>query len=282
MDTGETMKGCDRSFKEQTCRKVYPRIETEPGLQAQVDLGKFKVTDDNGKTATVYVFVLFLSYSRAMYIEFVDHLTLRIIVDCHIRAFEHLCGVPAEVLYHNRVDFVAGGENGKPRINVKFMEFARHYGFAPRLCPPVGLGVKGVAERQMNCICKNFLAGYAFSYHEQATRDVMRWKQEVADQRTRDTDGQVIARWQEEIPCLGELPPTHYDTSMKTFRKVRRGGLIFYDGNKYYVAETIGKKVLLKVKGRDLYIYDGATLLKQYQIPGQKGKALGMPKHRSV
>jgi len=32
------------------------------------------------------------------------------------------------------------------------------------------------------------------------------------------------------------------------------------------------------VKGKDLRIYDDATLLKQYQIPDEKGKTLGIPK----
>lgn len=93
----ETLKVFVRSIKEQKCRIAYTRFETEPGLQAQVDWGDFKVVDTSGKTITVYAFVMLLGYSRAMYVEFVEGCTLETFMDCHIRAFSHLGGVPAEV-----------------------------------------------------------------------------------------------------------------------------------------------------------------------------------------
>jgi transposase len=77
-------------------RVAYTRFETEPGLQAQVDWGDFTVIDASGKTTTVFAFVMLLGYSRAMYVEFVERCTLETFMDCKIRAFSHLGGVPAE------------------------------------------------------------------------------------------------------------------------------------------------------------------------------------------
>jgi len=51
---------------------------------------------------------MLLGYSRAMYVEFVERCTLEIFMDCHIRAFNHLGGVPAEVLYDNMKNVVIG------------------------------------------------------------------------------------------------------------------------------------------------------------------------------
>jgi hypothetical protein len=276
----DTLKVFVRSIKEQKVRIAYTRFETEPGLQAQVDWGDFKVTDANGKTTTVYAFVMLLGYSRAMYVEFVERCTLEIFMDCHIRAFMHLGGVPAEVLYDNMKNVVIGRENGKPAFNIEFYHFARHYGFTPRLCPPYSPWVKGKVERPMHYIRESFWRGYTFSSLADANRDVMRWKRETADQRVHGTyRQQVIARWKEEVPHLGELPPSDYDTSLKFSRKVYKDCLLSYGGNWYYVpADAVGKRVLLKVKGNDLRIYYDATLLKQYQIPDQKGQTLGMPK----
>ena len=276
----ETMKVFVRSIKEHKCRIAYTRFETEPGLQAQVDWGDFKVTDSNGKTTTVYAFVLLLGYSRAMYVEFVERCTLEIFMECHIRAFQHVGGVPAEVLYDNMKNVVIGRENGKPRFNVEFFHFAHHYGFTPRLCPPYSPWVKGKVERPMNYIRESFWRGYSFVSLAQANRDVMRWKRETADQRIHGTfREQIEKRWEEEVPHLGELPPTDYDTSLKFFRKVYKDCLLSYGGNRYYVPpDAVGKKVLLKIKGSDMRIYDDATLLKQYQIPDEKGKTLGIPK----
>jgi len=90
-------------------------------------------------------------------------------------------------------------------------------------------------------------------------------------------------RWEEEVPQLGELPPTDYDTSLKFFRKVYKDCLLSYGGNRYYVPpEAVGKRVLLKIKGDLVRIYDDDTLLKQYQITDQKGRILGIPRPQST
>jgi len=61
-----------------------------------------------------------------------------------------------------------------------------------------------------------------------------------------------------------------YDTSLKFYRKVYKDCLLSFNANRYYVPpEVVGKKVLLKVKGNQLWIYHDDTLLKQYQIPDQ-------------
>jgi len=275
-----TLTGYVASIKEQKSQIAYTRFETEPGLQAQVDWGDFKVADAKGKTSTVYVFVMLLGFSRAMYVEFVEHCTLETFMDCHIRAFGHLGGVPAEVLYDNMKNVVIGRDKGKPSFNVEFFHFARHYGFTPRVCPPYSPWVKGKVERPMNYIRESFWRGYAYSSLSQANQDVLHWKLEVADQRIHGTHRQqVIARWEEEVPHLGELPPTDYDTSLKFYRKVYKDCLLSFNANRYYVPpEAVGKKVLLKVKGNQLRIYHDDTLLKQYQIPDQKGQTLGIPK----
>ena len=59
----ETLKVFVRSIKEQKCRIAYTRFETEPGLQAQVDWGDFKILDSAGHTTTVYAFVMVLGFS---------------------------------------------------------------------------------------------------------------------------------------------------------------------------------------------------------------------------
>lgn len=42
-----------------------------------------------------------LSYSRAMYVEFVEQQDLRTLLRCHLNAFAALGGVPRIVLYDN-------------------------------------------------------------------------------------------------------------------------------------------------------------------------------------
>jgi len=275
----DTAKTYVRAIKEQKTRLAYARFETEPGLQAQVDWGDFQVQEPNGKTLTLYAFVMLLGYSRAMYVELVERCTLETFLDCHIHAFHFLQGVPAEILYDNMKNVVLGRENGKTVFNVEFLHFAHHYGFQPKACPPYSPWVKGKVERPMDYIRERFWRGYSFYSLPQANRDMIAWLEETANQRIHGTHRQPIpCRWQEEIPCLGKLPLADYDTSLKVFRKVYKDCQLSYNGNRYKVPyQVIGKKVMLKVKGQLIRIYHDQDLLASYQEPPGKGQVIGDP-----
>jgi len=275
----DTLKVFVRSIKEQKCRIAYTRFETEPGLQAQVDWGDFKVVDALGKTTTLYAFVMVLGFSRAMYVEFVERCTLEVFMDCHLRAFRHLKGVPAEILYDNMKQVVVGREHGKPTFNTEFLHFAKHYGFTPRLCPPYSPWVKGKVERPMDYLRESFWRGYGYTSLAQTNQDVLVWVTEIAHQRIHGTHRQQVqARWEQEQPHLGPLPASDYDTSLKFFRKVYKDCLLSFGGNRYYVPpQAVGRRVLLKVKASVVRIYHDAEFLALYQIPEQKGQTIGIP-----
>jgi hypothetical protein len=214
-----------------------------------------------------------------MYVEFVERCTLETFMDCHLRAFRQLRGVPAEILYDNMKNVVIGRENGKPVFNVEFLHFSKHYGFTPRLCPPYSPWVKGKVERPMDYLRESFWRGYAYRSLAQANADVVTWLAETAHQRIHGTHRQKVQlRWEEEIPHLAPLPASDYDTSLKFFRKVYKDCLISFGGNRYFVAvHVVGRKVLLKVKNGALRIYHDADLLAAYLIPETKGRTIGIP-----
>lgn len=152
----DTIKIYVRKIKEQETRLAYVRFETEPGLQAQVDWSDFQIQETNGKTTTVYAFVMLLGYSRAKYVEFVDQCTLQTFMDCHINAFRYLKGVPAEIVYDNMKNVVIGRKGNKVIFNTELLYFAHHYGFQPKPCPPYSPWVKGKVERPMTYILERF------------------------------------------------------------------------------------------------------------------------------
>lgn len=87
------MKRFVRPIKQQQARIAYIRFETMPGLQAQVDWADFKISEPGGRTRTVYLFILVLGYSRAIYAELLSRCTLEGFLDAHIRAFRYPWGV---------------------------------------------------------------------------------------------------------------------------------------------------------------------------------------------
>ena len=66
------------------------RFETEPGYQAQVDFGEFKVARPDGGVTKLYLFSMILGYSRKMYAALIERCDLPNFLDCHVRAFECL------------------------------------------------------------------------------------------------------------------------------------------------------------------------------------------------
>jgi len=276
----ETVKNYVRGVKEQKIRLAYTRFETEPGLQAQCDWGDFQIEEVGGKTSTIYVFVLLLGYSRAMYVEFVRRCTLEAFMDGHIHAFHYLRGIPMEILYDNMKNVVIERSAGKTVFNMEFSHLAHHYCFHPRVAPPYSPWVKGKVERPMDYIRERFWRGYTFTSLERANADVITWLNETANTRIHGTHRQSVQeRWQQEINHLGKLPPADYDTSLKVFRKVYKDCLLSYEGNRYQVPHrAVGKKVMLKIKHNLIRIYHDQDLLITYQQPEGKGQIIGDPR----
>jgi transposase len=276
----ETVKAQVRTVKEHKTRLAYIRFETQPGHQAQVDWGDFQVQQPDGTTTTVYLFVMLLGFSRALYAEFVERCTLETFLDCHIRAFRYLGGVPAEILYDNMKHVVIGRENGKAVFNTEFVHFAHHYRFTPRPCPAYSPWVKGKVERPMDYLRERFWRGYRFESIEQANRDLLIWLDEVANQRIHGTHRQVVrSRWEREIPQLGSLPATDYDTSVKVFRKVYKDCQISYNGTRYLVPhQAVGKKVMLKIKHGIIRVYHDQDLLITHRESKEKDAVVGDPR----
>lgn len=275
----DTVRHYVQGIKEQQSRLAYIRFETEPGRQGQMDWAEFQVSEADGQTSSVYLFVLLLGFSRAMYAEFAHRCTLETFLDSHIRGFHYLGGVPGEILYDNMKNVVTKRSGGRVEFNVEFLHFAHHYQFQPVPCPPYSPWVKGKVERPIHYIRERFWRGYRFDSLERANRDLLVWLNETANARLHGTHRQPIGeRWQQERAHLGSWPEVDYDTSLKVVRKVYRDCQVSYNGNRYVVPHhVVGKKILLKIKAGTIRFYDDQDLLATYQEPQEKGKTLGQP-----
>jgi len=277
----DTVKRYVRTIKERQTRLAYARFETEPGHQAQFDWGDFQVEEPSGRTTTVYVFMIVLGFSRAVYAEFVERATLESFMYGHIRGFRYLQGVPSEILYDNMKHVVVGRDEArKPIFNAEFLHFAHHYGFQPRLCPPYSPWTKGKVERPIDYLRERFWRGYQYSSIGKANADVLAWLDETANRRVHGTHHRPVdERWREEIPRLGPLPASDYDISLKVFRRVYRDCQLSFNGNRYVVPHrAVGQRVLLKSKNGRLRIYQDQDLLATYEEPATKKNLVADPR----
>ncbi len=93
------VKDAVHRIKGENRRIAYVRFETDPGRQAQVDFGDFKVIEADGTHKTYYLFAMILGYSRMLYCELLEHCDMMSFLDAHQRAFAYFGGVPGEILY---------------------------------------------------------------------------------------------------------------------------------------------------------------------------------------
>ena len=263
----DTVRYFVRDVKKQKAQTAYIRFETEPGRQAQMDWADFKVVNPGGSSFFVYLFVLVLGFSRAMYGWFVDRCTLEAFMDSHIGAFHYLGGVPAEILYDNMRHVITITKSGQRHFNLEFVDFAAHYGFSPQPCPPYSPWVKGKVERPIDYIRERFWRGYHFESIQKANADLRHWLDTVANLRIHGTHRlPVNQRFEQEKPCLGPLPAGDYDTSIKVFRKVYKDCLVSYETNRYMLPhQSVGKRIMLKIKNGIIRFFDDDRLLATYQ-----------------
>ena len=204
-----------------TLRAVRPvdpvvRFETLPGQQMQCDWIVFR----RGKHP-LSAFVATLGWSRASYVEFVIDEKLTTLLDCHQHAFAFFGGVTQEALYDNMKTIVLTRDAYGPgvhRFQSGFWDFAKHFGFVPRLCRPYRAKTKGKVERFNGYLRRSFYNPLASQLAQErllldldtANAAVHTWLREVANARVHGTTQHVPAvRLLEERVALHTLPPAY-------------------------------------------------------------------------
>ena len=151
-----------REVKGAKPKPAFVRFETQPGEQAQMDWSDFGWVEFNGQRRKLWCFAMVLGYSRALYMEFNHSQNLVSLGQAHINAFRYFGGVTDTVLYDNMKTVVLSREGDRIHWNPKFMDFASHYGFIPRLCLPGRKETKGKIERPFSYIRSSFFRGTEF------------------------------------------------------------------------------------------------------------------------
>lgn len=195
------------------------RFETKPGKQAQVDWAHFKY-----KATKLYAFIATLGYSRMSYVEFAEDMQIASLINCHENAFNYFGGVSHDVLYDNMKTVVikhnAYGA-GQHKLHPQLRDFAKHYGFMPRLCKPYKPETKGKVERFIRYLRASFFIPLIATLRaanldldcDTANAEVLKWLNEVANQRQHQTiNDRPINRMETEQEALLPLPPYYNNT----------------------------------------------------------------------
>jgi len=277
------VKDLVREIKQEKSRIAYLRFETEPGRQAQVDFGDFKVVKPDGSERTLYKFSLILGFSRTAYCEFVDRCDMTSFLDAHQRAFAYLGGVPAEILYDRMRNVFIKKLAGKTQFTQGLMTLADHYGFTPEVAPAYSPWVKGKVERPMDFIREGFWRGYCFTDIETANRDLLAFIEEKSHRVHGTTGEKVCDMFASEKAFLMSLPASTCDVSERLYRKVEKDCTISVDGSRYEVPHTlVGKKIIVRLADGVLRVYEGDSLMARHERSPAKGRLVQLPGLRAA
>ena len=191
------------------------RFETPPGQQMQVDWTIFQ-----GGKQRLLAFIAILGYSRLAYVEFTTSDNEETLLQCHQNAFEYFNGVPNQILYDNMKTVVIernGYQEGNHRFQKTFRDFAKHYGFMPKLCKPYRPQTKGKVERFIGYIKKSFYIPLITHPKipqevdiDYLNREVKKWLTTIANNRyIREIKSRPLIRKTLEINALQPLPPPY-------------------------------------------------------------------------
>lgn len=270
--------------KRQAAREVaVRRFETPPGHQAQLDWGELGRLEGAGRSEKLYALVFTLGHSRAMFADVATDQSLATLLSLHEAAFSALGGVPRELLY-DRMKTVALGvdERCETRWQPLFFEFARYWGFMPRLCRGYRPQTKGKVERGIGYLRGNFLCGRTATSLADLREQLRAWNGEVANARVHGTTHRVIREaWEEErahLTPLGNRPPFPHRPEM--LRRVSRDAYVNYQSNRYPVPwNAAGQEVTLREVGGRLEIRLGGSLLATHTLCLGKHQVLTLADH---
>lgn len=262
--------------------EAFLRLTTLPGEEAQVDWGHFGHFQIGKAKRPLSAFVMVLSWSRQIYLEFFLEQRMRAFLSGHNNAFEFFSGIPRVLLYDNLKTAVTERIGEAIKFNETFLTYASKVGFEPR---PVNVrrgNEKGRVERSIRFIRDNFFAARKFSSLEDLNVQAREWMTGVAAQRKcpGETDMTVEQAFQQEKNIIRKIANPLPWVEEKVIAKVGKTHYVRFEGNDYSVEpECVRETVTLLISGELVRVLYGDKIVGTHKRCYDKGKIIEDEKH---
>lgn len=266
-----------QTLRDSAAAKLTVRFETPPGEQAQADwaeVGRF--TLPSGEPVRLYAFVMVLSFSRMLYVEFTRSMRVETLIRCHQNAFASFGGWPRQILYDNMRQVAAGPE----RISPRFRDFADHHGFAVRRHRPYRPRTKGKVERMVAYVKDSFLNARVFTGLDDLNAQGRAWLATTANGRVHATTKarpcDLLAR--EALTPVGAITP--YQVVHCVRRTVDAEALVRFENCLYSVPATfVGRRVSLDARAGSVLIRERDCVVAEHPRARVAGTRTEKPEH---
>jgi transposase len=266
-------------------REAFLRLQVFPAEQAQVDWACFGSVQVGRAKRQLSCFLITLSWSRALYLEFFFDQTTENFLRGHVRALQDWSGAPRVILYDNLRSAVLERRGDQIHFNPRLLELAAHFHFLPRPCQVRAGNQKGRVERAVRYVRDSFWAGRRFTTLAECNRQALLWRDAVAHQRRwPDDSARTVAQaFAEEQPRLLPLPlhPFHSDR-IETVRS-RKSIYVRFDLNDYSIPpEAVGRPLTLAASDTEVRILDGAAEIARHPRSYDRQQSILDPAHQQA
>jgi transposase len=226
--------------------EAFLRLRTLPGEQAQVDWGHFGHIQIGKARRPLMAFVMVLSYSRKIFLQFYVNAQMANFLRGHVTAFAVFGGVPKVLLYDNLKSAVLERAGDAIRFHPELLQFAAHYRYEPRPVAVARGNEKGRVERSIRYIRDHFFAAREWCNLNELNTQAQRWCEGWSSDRPCPEDRTYSVRqvFIAEKSCLITLPSNPYVTHERLEVKIGKTPYARFDRNDYSVPHTQVRRTL--------------------------------------
>ena len=265
--------------------EAYLRLDTLAGEQAQIDwahVGRVRV---DGGERSLWVFVMVLSYSRAMWAELVFDLSVESLCRSLTRAASYFGGVTRQWLFDNPKTVVIERYGDAVRFHPTLLGLCAHFRVQPRLCAVAKPEHKGRVERAIRYLRDRFFAGRHIHGIEQGNQELLTFLAEIAQCRPHPRkEGKTVGdMFDDERPRLlvlpDPLPPTEYSRPAV----VDKTAFVTFDTNLYSAPpELNGQTITIAFDDRVVRLLDGEREVARHARSFGRKQVVEDPEHRAA
>jgi transposase len=264
--------------------EVFLRLQPLAGEQAQIDWAHVGTIPVPGGERPLWVFLMVLSYSRALWAELVYELTADSLGRSLVRGTTWLGGSARAWLFDNAKAVVLERHGDAARFHPDLLDLAGHYHVQPRLCA-VGKGnQKGRVERAVRYLRERFFAGRRITDLDSGNRELARFLDEVALPRPHPVfkDRSVAAVLAEEQPRLLPLPGSPPATDRILSVAADKTASVRFDTNLYSVPPGAAARTLtLVTSDTRVRVLDGSLEVACHPRCWGRRQVIELPEHRA-
>jgi hypothetical protein len=234
----------------------------------------------------LWVFVMVLAYSRAMWAELVFDLTVESLRRSLVRAARFFGGVTRQWLFDNPKTVVLARHGDAVRYHPGLLEIAGALRVQPRLCRPRRPTDKGGVERANRFLHDRFFAARTITSIDDGNRQLLDFIRDIADVRPhpRFRDRTVAEVFAEEKTRLLALPAVLPETDLVLPANVDTTAFVRFGTNLYSVpphyARSPRSTLTLVASDSEVRLLDDKDVVAKHERSWGKHQRIEDPEHR--